>query len=432
MEWNLYIAWFFFALMALLALLGALFTLRGYGVVQIGWLNFSRLKNLRQQKELCTDPETRKSLEAVIGCCEEIRSRWILSEQHLEILLNTHQLVAKIAAIYHPASTTPLAEARLGKVLNAFQELKNKLLALVHLRGVRPLTQFRLRHVFLLSKAWQKKVEWQKSAWGLKVEKYKILFLVKWIYTLFRFLDLTFWVFKMFGYIVQDILLKILLVRWYLIVGELSIQVFSEQEEGPGLPNEDLMENMENIAPMEPPSELSGKAGAVAEASRKNILYHAGLFEWDKIQTAYIQLVEDIARCHHPEARQPLHEVKLYQLIVGVARLSDTLAGIQNKSGWNKLLDIRVSHLLLVKDATDYLKDSEIYNWMQKMQLHRIAKCSHLIYKVIRKKHPAALFQDVVFTLVKEGGKRWMVVAIHDKIAVEADAAYKESETLNR
>jgi len=42
----------------------------------------------------------------------------------------------------------------------------------------------------------------------------------------------------------------------------------------------------------------------------------------------------------------------------------------------------------------------------------------------LQKKQPGILLRDVVFGVVKEGGKRWLVLYLHGKIAVEANKLY--------
>ena len=405
----------------------ALVSVKGFGLIKIGWLNFSRLKDLEKQREDCQDQTRKAALDAVIDHCQALRSRWILREPDLEIAKNTQQLGEKIAGLYHPQSRSPLMEARLGGLLDAFLELKNRIVVFSELKGVRTVTQFRLRHVHTLSKAWEKKEQLRRSPVGQAYSRYKVGALFQWAYFLVRFLDLTFWMFKMLGYILHDIVLKILLIRWYLTIGELAVKVYSERTGEPELEADDLLEQLDSIPEQEIPSELPSGTRAIADASRKTLMFKMSSLEWDQAKEIYFSMVKDIARHYFPKADFPLNEVKIYPLMMAVSRLSDEVASIRNKPVLNKLLGIRVSHILLAKDAMDFVRESELGAWLKKYPIGRFVKISRMVYQTVQKKHPGVLFKDFAFFLVKEAGKRWLIIYLHDKIALEANHAYKES-----
>jgi hypothetical protein len=90
----------------------------------------------------------------------------------------------------------------------------------------------------------------------------------------------------------------------------------------------------------------------------------------------------------------------------------------------NKLKAIRISQLTQVKDLALPLGQNKIMEWVDKYQVGRIAKWSHTLYRTLQKKQPGILLRDVVFGVVKEGGKRWLVLYLHGKIAVEANKLY--------
>ncbi len=136
---------------------------------------------------------------------------------------------------------------------------------------------------------------------------------------------------------------------------------------------------------------------------------------------------ERIARHYYPQVNHPLYEAKVFDLISGSARLAEEISEIRDKPLISKLLDLRVSHLLMMKDAADYLQDSEFLQWIKKYKLHQVLRFSNLLFQTIRKKHPGLLFKDFAFTLVKEGGKRWVYVYLHDRIAVEANHIFHQS-----
>lgn len=411
---------------AFVLVFGAAFaSVKGFGLIKAGWLNFSRLRDLEKQKEDSTDPSIKRALDAVIEHCQALRRQWILREPDLEIAKNTRRLVEKIAFLHHPQSRSPLMEARLGGLLEAFIELKNRIVVFSEMKGVRTFTQFRLRHVHTLSRAWEKKEQWRQSSAGRAFSRFKPLF--EWAYFLIRFMDVTFWTFKALGYILHDIVLKVLLVRWYLTVGELAIGVYSECPGELELPADDLLQQLSSIPDQETPSELPSGIREIADASRKALMFKMSSLEWDQAKEVYFSLVKDVAAHYFPGEDEPLFEVKIYPLMMAVSRLSDQAASIRDKPVLNKLLGVRVSHLLLAKDAMDFIRESELGVWLKKYPIGRFVKISRLLYQTIQKKHPGVLFKDFAFFMVKEAGKRWLIIHLHDKIALEANHAFKES-----
>lgn len=420
---------FLLALAFALTLGIAIGAVKGFGLLKISWLNFARLKELEKQKLESKDPLKQKALQAVIEHCQSLRSKWILEEPDLKIAEKTQHLARKIASVYHPQSKNPLAEVRLGGLLEAFLELKNRIVALSEMQGVRQFTQFRLRHVRYLSRAWEKKEQWQQSKVGQAVARYKLAILLQWVYLLIRFLDLTFWMFKMAGYIVHDIVLKILLLRWYLTIGELTIRMYRDPAQESDLDADELLSQLSSIPEAEDPATLTAGAKEIADRSRKSLLFNMGSVNWDQVKEIYFHLVTDLASHYYPEAEEPLYEVRLYHLMIGVSRLSDQVASIRDQPVLNKLLNIRVSHIMLAKDAMDFLRESELGAWLKKYPVGRFVKISRLLYRTVRKKHPGVLFKDFALFVAKETAKRWLYIYLHDKIALEANHAYKESLT---
>jgi hypothetical protein len=415
------------ALAFALTLVIAIGAVKGFGLLKISWLNFARLKELDKQKCDTKDPLKKKALEALIEHCQSLRSKWILDETDLKIAERTQQLATNIALVYHPQSKNPLAEVRLGGLLDAFLELKNRIVTLSEMKGVRSFTQFRLRHVRYLSRAWEKKEQWHQSKMGQAVARYKLAILLQWMYLFVRFLDLTFWMFKMAGYIAHDIVLKILLLRWYLTIGELTLQMYRDPAGESEQEADELLGQMGSIPDEEPPSTLTLGAKEIADRSRKSLMFKMSSVDWDQVKEIYFDLVKDLAGHYYPEAEEPLYEVRLYHLMMSVSRLSDQVASIRDQPVLNKLLNIRVSHIMLAKDAMDFLRESELGVWLKKYPVGRFVKISRLLYQTVRKKHPGVLFKDFALFVVKEAAKRWLYVYLHDKIATEANHAYKAS-----
>ncbi|MFQ5717751.1 MAG: hypothetical protein ACE5GQ_11725 [Nitrospinales bacterium] len=400
---------------------------KGYGLVKVLGSNRSRLRELKKlQSDLEADPLERKAAGVALGRCEALQSKWILGESDARFLENTHRLIDEVARVYHPHAPVPAAEARIGRLLRAFLDLKSRLDALMKGRGIFSMTQFRVRHVVTLSRAWNKKKEWEASSAGMALKKYKFYFLVKWVYTLFRCLDISFWAMKMFVYIIHDIVFKALLIRWYLMVADLAREVYMDQEKEAEVQPEAIMEELEGMPETEADeSGLPEGVKVIVDASRKEILFNPWALEWRRTRDIYRRLVEDIAGYHHPRAASPLYEAKVFDLLAGLARLAEETASLQSYPVINKALDLRISHVLWVKDAADILRDNQLLNWLGKYNLHHVVKYSSLIFKAVSKRHPGLIFKDFAFTLAREGGKRWVYLFFHRKIAAEAHMIYK-------
>ena len=312
-------------------------------------------------------------------------------------------------------------------LLDAFLELKNRIVVFSEMKGVRTFTQFRLRHVRYLSRAWKKKEQWQQSRMGQAVARYKLAALFQWVYLLIRFLDLTFWMFKMAAYIVHDIVLKILLLRWYLTIGELTIRMYADRDTESELEADELLSQLGSIPDEEMPSSLTAGAREIADRSRNSLMFKMSTVKWTQVKEIYYHLVEELAGYYYPEAEEPLYEVRLYHLMLGISRLSDQVASIRHKPLLSKLLNIRVSHIMLAKDTMDFLRESELGAWLKKYPVGRFVKISRLLYQTVQKKHPGVLFKDFALFVVKESAKRWLYIFLHDKIALEANHAYKAS-----
>jgi len=425
MEINFY--WIAFGVVTVLVVVLAVFIIKGYGILQVRWLNISRLHNFKQRASETTDPIERTSLSAITKRCEALRGRWVLGEADLALIENTRCLVREIAELYHPQSTQPLAEARVENILNAFLEMKTHILQLTQLRGIREWTRFRLRHLVWLSEAWARKTQWEQTPTVKTVRRIKLIPIVKWIYTTLRSLDLVFWSLKMTVFFLYDIVFKVFLIRWYLLVGETAIRVYSDREQGEEISPEELLEGMDAL-PDQKEFEESGLTGKVKEqvdASRNALLFHLGTISWQEARQRYDGLVKDIARIYHPQSERPLYEARLYDLLIGFSRFAEQIVNLNTKPVINRMLKIRLSHLLKVKDAANWALENQLVDLARKYKVGTAVKYSALIYKAFKKGHPGILFKDVAFTLTREAGKRWILIYLHDKIAVEVNWVYK-------
>lgn len=420
--------WIAFSFAAVFTFIVALVTVKGFGLIRIRGLNLSRLRDLQRLQESAETDSKRKALGAVILQCESVRKKWILREADLNLSKNTLALVGEIAAIYHPKSKSPVDEARVGRLLKAFKELSHSVSVLTRIRGIRRLTQFRLRHLYFLSRTWEMKVEWQESPAGKRIRRYKLYPLLKWVWALFRCMDLAFWSLKMLGYILYDVIFKILLVQWYLIVGELALQIYSDEEADPEISNEDILRNLEEMpAEQKPlPEDLPEDIRNIAAASRKSILLNLKTISREKVREIYFQLVADIAKHYCPQAEQPLREAKMFDLMLGAIRFADEIGSLESIPLLNKLLAIRVSHILMVKNASDFIVENPVVSKLSKYRVGSVLKYAALAYRAISKRNPGIIVKDIAFSLAMEGGKRWFYIYLHDKIVLEANAVYSE------
>jgi hypothetical protein len=425
--WNLIAPGFIF--LALLAVL----IVKGFGVIKLELTNRNRIRELRQMAVGSESSANKDSLNAIANQCTKLNSKWILKESDLDIAGNTYRLLRVIAALYHPESRTPVEEARIRKVLQACLELKNRLLGISKWRGVHKLTQFRLRHILFLSEAWRIKEQWKEWALVKFLMRHNLYGLFQWFFFLIRCADLTFWSMKMLIYIIHDLVFKVFLVHWYLVIGELATKVYQDSKEKSDEESEieakNLMEDFESIPESDPlgKSDLPDKIQNISNASRKELLFHVGSLNWEQTRANYIRLVEEIALSHYPQSDQPLYETTLFDLLMSGVRFLETLAAIQNYPFVHRLLDLRVTHILLVKDTANFLKDNQFLSWVKKRKMNYVFKYSYLLFQVVRKANPGLLFKDFAVTLAGEGFKRWFFLHLHEKIVVEAHMVYQDS-----
>ena len=281
--------------------------------------------------------------------------------------------------------------------------------------------------------------------------RFKAYTLSKWVYYLLQFTDLSFWSMRAASYFFYDVVFNTFLVRWYLMVGDLALKVYREQEKEPEIHAERIFDELESLVELEGFREEGLPDGVlrIVEASRKKILFDPWTLKWHEVKDIYFRLVEDIARFHHPgsgkypaenpifwggnldqkESReQPLDEAKLFDVLEGLARFAETLSALRTKPILNKLLDIRVAHILRIKDTTETILDNPLMGWVKKYRLHKAVKFSSMILMAIVKRHPGVIFQQFAFSVVTEGGKRWIYLYIHDKVAVEANNIYRKKQ----
>ncbi len=403
------------------------FLLRGLGILKIRWMNKKQTTRLKERFHFSKDPQKKKALFISLQHAEALKSRWFLKEEDLFIGVNTRSLVEEIARIFYPKSKEPLNEARIGQSFQVFLEIQMNIQSLIKIKGIQSLTQFRIRHLVVLVKALQKKRQWEESSFGKAVSKYKVIFVLKWVYKLVRCLDLVFWLLTMFKHAIDIFIFKTLLLRWYLMVGEWALQVYGEHQEEPKLPKDDVLEELDDLpsANREVDANFPEGLSQLISPSRKRILFSPRPMPWGEIRQLYVQLVEDVAQYYYPESEKPLQEARVYDLILALAEFSEQIVALKNKPVIQKILDLRYSHILKVKESADKILNSEMMELVKKYRLGQAVKYSTLIYKTFKKGHPGILFRDFAFTFVREALKRWIYVYLHEKISLEANKVYQ-------
>ncbi len=386
----------------------------------------ARLTHLRARWETAPTPAERRAIEILLAHVDSLQSRWFLDAGHLNAWELSRVMVTQMATAFHPDAPDPLTRARIGPLLTGFVGLKDALLELTRMPGMGGLLRLRLRHIESLQVAWQKKKAWDDSSLGRLAKRYNIFFIIKWATNIARCGDALFWLFKSGGFVLYDMAFKRMLVRWYLALGEVALDVYGGPESRPQMTDDDVLEDLDDLE--EPEARLEDfppEVRALVERSRKELMLATKKLSWKEIEQIDRQLVTDIATAYHPQAQQPLKEATLHDCLLSLSRLCESLSSIKEKRFVSKVLDLRLSHLLKIKKAADTVLDSQWFELLKKYKVGSAVKYSTLAYKTFKKGHPAVLFKDLAFTVVKEGGKRWLALYLHGKIACEADRVYR-------
>lgn len=416
----------------ILTVVVAILTFKGFAVIKLEWSNLVMLRGLMAQRASSHLAEEQAALSSIIARCRLLQKKWITQESDFDLLQNTHDLVVEIAQAYYPKSVSPLEEARICKVLQAAQELKANLIAIAEWQGIRKLIQFRLRHLLTLSRVWKLKDKLKEWRFVKFLSEHKLFLLLKWVMFIVRIADLTFWSMRMFTYILQDIILKVFLVRWYLIIGRLAMQVYCDKTEEPKVEAEELIKDFEAIPDPDDAKKtmLPGEIRDLAESSKAKIFFHVGNLQWDRIKTVYMGLIVDIARIHHPQAENPLYEMTIFKALMGGARFFDRIAAVQTYPYFKNILNLKISHILMINTTIDYLQNNVVLDWLKKYKLGFILKYAFVLYKLVKSGNPLALLSDFAFSLASEGCKRWFYLYLHDEITIEANFIYEEARKL--
>ena len=386
----------FFLLLAglLLVVGGAIFLWQeGQGVIRL-WLSIDA-KQFEHRKGENVSPQENQAIDSVLEMCSHHRRKIFSGNEELRFVPDTLRLISQIAVIYYPNEKRPMEKARIGNVLAAFQEMNQKLLTFLELPDLEKLTQFRLRNMLLEPEANKKN----------KSRSFMPEFLMRRI---------------------RLMIFRVLWVQWTLMIGEAAIKVYGEHRDDEIADPESLLDEMDQLQD-QAEFPLPDKVREIVDVSRKKILFSLKPLPWLEAKSLYISLAENIARVGHPESSAPLYEVRIYDLLRSAAGYLEWAGQLSQKPVLNKMLGLRLSHLTGAREVTIPFTDNKLFDWAKKYQVGRAAKWSKTILKTLQKKQPGILFRDVVMGVVMEGGKRWLILILHDKIANETSKLYKVS-----
>ena len=354
-----------------------------------------RISLLKGRGQKAVSEKEQKAIKETLLACERLRN---VSFEEWDFKSTTLSLIKKIAFIYHPNATAPIEQARLGDVLDALRGAYQKILHVIHLPQIEYVTQFRVIQIFdsyKTSSKNPKKTGSNKS--GIKKRLLESLIL-KWV-------------------------VRSLLIQWVLLVGEAALEVYGGNQEEGVVEAEAILTELGNL-PDAPDIPVPENVKTIIDSSKKKIVFSPTVIPWQKIGQIYFMLTEQIARYYHSDSTFPIYEVRVCDLLKSVADSLEGVARLGQKPVLNKILKIRVSKLTQAKDIALPLGQNKILEWVNKYQVGGIAKWSHTLYKTLKKKQPEILLRDVAFGVVKEGGKRWLVLYLHGKVAAEANKLY--------
>jgi len=340
-----------------------------------------------------------QAIEVVLETCSRYQREKLFYEEGLRFLPDTLSLISQVAAIYYPDEKAPMEKARIGNVLSAFLEVNRQILDMLETPGLERLTQFRLREVI-------PDFETNKKNSGPS------------------------FVPDFFKRRIRLMMMRVLWAKWMLFVGESAIKVYGEHRADEIPEPESLLDEMDQLQD-ELDLSLPDEVRDIVDTSRKKILFSVKPLPWVEVKLIYISLAENIARIWHPDSPAPFYEVRIYDLLNSLAGYLEWAGQLNRKPVLNKMLGLRLSYLTGAREVAVPFAESKLFDWAKKYQVGRAAKWSKTIFKTLQKKQPAILFRDVAIGLVMEGGKRWLVLVLHDKIANQTNKLYRDRPDSN-
>ena len=367
------------------------------------WLKV-QLVSFKARSSTTNSQKEKQAIQETLNVCDGLQKANL---EEWDFKAETFSLIEKVACIYHPHATVPIEQACLGDICDAVHEANHKVLNIIHLPRINYVTQFRVIQIFeSLNKSLGNKNNNSHKTLSLRYYFLGPLFLI--------------W---------QKKIVRSLLTQWILLVGEGAIKVYRSNLGEGEVEAETILNDWDDLQD-EPELFLPENVKQIAESSKKKVLFLTTVLSWKQVGQIYFGLADEIARYYNSESSYPFYEVRICDLLKSVSESLDGIGRLRQKPVLNKLLKIQISQLTKAIDITLPLGKNKVFEWTNKFQVGRIAKWSQTLYRTIQKKQPGILFRDVVFGLVKEGGKRWLVLYFHEKIAVEANKLYSRCPKL--
>ena len=361
------------------------------------WLKV-QLVSFNARSGTTNSQKEKQAIQETLNACDELQKANL---EEWNFKAETFSLIEKVACIYHPDATAPMEQACLGDICDAVHEANQKVLNIIRLPRINCVTQFRVIQVFEnLNKSLGNKNNNSQKTSLLRHYFLGPLFLI--------------W---------QKKIVRSLLTQWILLIGEGAIKVYRNNIGEGEVEAETILNDWDDLQD-EPELFLPENVKQIAESSKKKVLFSTTVLSWKQAGQIYFGLANEIARYYNSESSYPFYEVRIYDLLKSVSESLDGIGRLRQKPVLNKLLKIRVCQLTKARDITLPMGKNKVFEWTNKFQVGRIAKWSRTLYRTIQKKQPGILFRDVAFGLIKEGGKRWLVLYFHDKIAIEANKLY--------
>ncbi|MED5353720.1 MAG: hypothetical protein VX429_04800 [Nitrospinota bacterium] len=364
------------------------------------WLKV-QLVSFNARSGTANSQKEKQAIQETLNACDELQKANL---EEWNFKAETLSLIEKVACIYHPDATAPMEQACLGDICDAVHEANQKVLNIIRLPRINCVTQFRVIQVFEnLNKSLGNKNNNSQKTSLLRHYFLGPLFLI--------------W---------QKKIVRSLLTQWILLIGEGAIKVYRNNIGEGEVEAETILNDWDDLQD-EPELFLPENVKQIAESSKKKVLFSTTVLSWKQAGQIYFGLANEIARYYNSESSYPLYEVRIFDLLKSAAESLEGIGRLRQKPVLNKLLKIRISQLTKAREITVPLGKNKVFEWTNKFQVGRIAKWSQTLYRTIQKKQPGILFRDVAFGLITEGGKRWLVLYFHDKIAVEANKLYSHS-----
>ena len=361
------------------------------------WLK-DQLVSFNVRINIITSEKDKQAVQETLNFCNELQKANL---EEWDFKAETFSLIKKVACIYHPKATAPMEQACLGDICDAVHKANQKVLTIIHLPRINYVTQFRVIQVFeSLNKSTGNENDDRQQTLLLRNYFLRPLFLI--------------W---------QKRIVRSLLIQWMLLVGEAALKVYGSNLGERDVEAETILNDWSDLHD-EPELVLPDNVKQIAESSKKKVLFSTTVLSWKQAGQIYFALADEIARYYNSESSHPFYEVRICDLLKSVSESLDGIGRLRHNPVLNKLLKIRISQLTKARDIALPLGQNKVFEWTDKLQVGRIAKWSRTLYRTIQKKQPGIIFRDVAFGLVKEGGKRWLVLYFHDKIAIEANKLY--------